>query len=187
MAFAYGPTGIPRQALYPLWGEASWNSYGIFYYVSGFIGYLLIGLWLNKFGSEIDLKKSLCFGIPSFIAGFAIASIGFLRRVFICSDGHFPIEGPIGMGVWWETTWGYDTIGVALMTIGLVLLFKNIHTQGVFYNRSLLLRNGSNRSCSPSAHSQNRKVHYGLTRIRSGQAIVNSLFMCTLNFTDKNN
>ena len=138
LAFAYGPTGIPRQALYPLWGEASWNSYGIFYYVSGFIGYLLIGLWLRKFGSEIDLKKSLCFGIPSFLAGFAIVFIGFLRRVFICADGNFPVEGPIGMGVWWETTWGYDTIGVALMTIGLVLLFKNIHTQGVFYKRIVL-------------------------------------------------
>lgn len=31
-----------------------------------------------------------------------------------------------------------DTIGVALMTIGLILLFKNIHAQGVFYNRIVL-------------------------------------------------
>ena len=40
----YGPSGLPRQALFPLWGEASWNTYGVFYYMSGFIGYLLMGL-----------------------------------------------------------------------------------------------------------------------------------------------
>ena len=39
LAVTYGPTGIPRQALFPLWGEASWNGYGLFYYVSGFIGF----------------------------------------------------------------------------------------------------------------------------------------------------
>lgn len=138
LAFAYGPTGIPRQALYPLWGEASWNGYGTFYYMSGFIGYLLIGLWLRKFGSELSLKKSLCCGIPCFTAGFAVVFGGFLRRVFISSEGSFPVEGPVDMAVWWETTWTNDTIGVALMTIGLILLFRNIHAQGAFYKYVIL-------------------------------------------------
>lgn len=138
LALTYGPTGIPRQALFPLWGEASWNGYGVFYYLSGFIGYLLIGLWLRKFGSDISLRKSLCYGIPCFLAGFGIVFGGFLRRVFISADGNFPVEGPIGMGVWWETTWCNDTFGVAIMTIGLILIFKNIHAQGIFYNRILL-------------------------------------------------
>ena len=35
----YGPSGIPNAAKYPLWGEASWNTYGLFYYMSGFVGY----------------------------------------------------------------------------------------------------------------------------------------------------
>ena len=26
----YGPSGLPRQSLWPLWGEASWNAYGVF-------------------------------------------------------------------------------------------------------------------------------------------------------------
>ncbi|MBQ5517440.1 MAG: acyltransferase, partial [Bacteroidales bacterium] len=29
----YGPSGIPNAARYPLWGEASWNAYGVFYYL----------------------------------------------------------------------------------------------------------------------------------------------------------
>ena len=50
----YGPSGLPRQALYPLWGEASWNAYGVFYYMSGFIGYLLLfhGLFHTSFLSD---------------------------------------------------------------------------------------------------------------------------------------
>lgn len=138
LAVTYGPTGIPRQALYPLWGEASWNGYGTFYYISGFIGYLLLGLWFRKFGSSISLRQSLAIGIPTFLAGFAVVFGGFLRRVYISSEGIFPVEGTVDMAVWWETTWINDTIGVALMTIGLVLLFRNIKSNGAFYRRILL-------------------------------------------------
>lgn len=138
LAITYGPTGIPRQALYPLWGEACWNAYGTFYYFSGFIGYLLLGLWLRKFGCGISRAKSWLYGLPSFLAGFAIVMGGFLRRVFIMADGHFPTGHTVNDSVWWETTWCNDTLGVALMTIGLVLIMKNITASGPFYRRILL-------------------------------------------------
>ena len=44
--------GLPAQALFPLWGEAAWNPFGLFYYVSGFVGYLLVGLYLRRFLSN---------------------------------------------------------------------------------------------------------------------------------------
>lgn len=138
LAITYGPTGIPRQALLPLWGEASWNAYGTFYYISGFIGYLLIGLWFKKFGDSIKRSKSFLVGIPSFIAGFAIVMGGFLRRVYITGGGNFPVGRLINDAVWWETTWVNDTIGVALMTIGLIFMMKNITASGAFYRRILL-------------------------------------------------
>ena len=53
----YGPSGIPNLAKYPLWGEASWNSYGTFYYISGFIGYLLLGLYFRKFVKQLSWEK----------------------------------------------------------------------------------------------------------------------------------
>lgn len=134
----YGPSGIPRQALFPLWGEASWNAYGTFYYISGFIGYLLLGLWFRKFGGEISLGKSLAVGIPCLLGGFAISFFGFLRRVQLTCGGVFPVEGPVADAVWWETTWCNDTIGVVLMTIGCVLLFKQIKSSGRFYRNILL-------------------------------------------------
>lgn len=132
----YGPSGLPRQALYPLWGEASWNAYGTFYYFSGFIGYLLLGLYFRKFVGELSWGKTLAISIPCYLAGFAVSFGGFLRRVF--EGGAWPAEGLVEKAVWWETTWCNDTIGVALMAIAWILLFKKIKSSGCFYRNVLL-------------------------------------------------
>ena len=138
IAVTYGPTGIPRQAIYPLWGEASWNTYGLFYYMSGFIGYLLLGLYFRRFVGELSWKKTLSVGLPCWIGGFAIVFGGFLRRVYETSAGTFPTGGTVDVAVYWETTWCNDTVGVVLMTIGSVLMFKKITCQGNFYKKVLL-------------------------------------------------
>lgn len=134
----YGPSGLPRQALLPLWGEASWNTYGIFYYISGFIGYLLMGLYFRKFVGELSWKKTIAIALPSYIVGFAVTFGGFLRRVYESAGGAFPVEGVVDKAVWWETTWYNDTIGVALMAVAWILLFRKINAQGGFYNKVLL-------------------------------------------------
>lgn len=138
----YGPSGLPRQALYPLWGEASWNAYGTFYYFSGFIGYLLLGLYFRKFVGELSWKKTLAIAIPSYIGGFAITFGGFLRRVYetvaASTSGTFPAEGLVEKAVWWETTWCNDTVGVVLMAIAGILIFKKFKSSGCTYNRILL-------------------------------------------------
>ena len=69
----YGVSGLPRQALFPLWGEASWNAYGVFYYLSGFVGYLLLGLYVRKFLGTWSWRKTLAVALPCFAAGFALS------------------------------------------------------------------------------------------------------------------
>ena len=138
MAFTYGPSGLPRQTLYPLWGETSWNSYGIFYYISGFVGYLFLGLYLRKFVGELSWGKTLAITIPSYLAGFVEVFGGFLRRVYESAEGVFPVGGLVEKAVWWETTWCNDTIGVALMTLAWILLFRKITADGGFYKKVLL-------------------------------------------------
>ena len=138
MVFTYGPSGLPRQALYPLWGETSWNSYGVFYYISGFVGYLFLGLYLRKFVGELSWGKTLAIAIPSFLAGFVVVFGGFLRRVYESAEGVFPVGGLVEKAVWWETTWCNDTIGVALMTLAWILLFRKITADGAFYKKVLL-------------------------------------------------
>ena len=134
----YGPSGLPRQALLPLWGEASWNAYGTFYYFSGFIGYLFLGLYIRRFTEEISWEKTLGISIPCYLVGFAISFLGFLRRVYITADGSFPVEDLVDKAVWWETTWCNDTVGVALMAIAWIFIFKKIKAEGKFYKNILL-------------------------------------------------
>lgn len=134
----YGVSGLPRQALFPLWGEASWNAYGVFYYLSGFVGYLLLGLYVRKFLGTWSWRKTLAVALPCFAAGFALSFGGFLRRVWLSSGGEFPVDGLVEKAVWWETTWCNDTLGVALMAIAWVLLFRKIQAAGGFYRRITL-------------------------------------------------
>lgn len=134
----YGPSGIPNPAKYPLWGEASWNTYGLFYYLSGFIGYLLIGLYFRRFVGELSWKKTLAIALPLFLTGFCIGVFGFLDRVNADAGGVFPIEGPTGLAALWETTWLNDSFGVALMAIGWIMVMRKFNTPGKVFNRIVL-------------------------------------------------
>lgn len=138
LSVIYGTSGLPRQAMYPLWGECSWNSYGMFYYFSGFIGYLLLGLYFRKFVGDLSWGKTLAVAIPCYVAGFSITFGGFLRRAFESADGVFPVGGKVAEAVWWETTWTNDTIGVALMAVAWILLFRKVKASGAFYRKVLL-------------------------------------------------
>ena len=86
--FIYGPLGIPNPAHYPLWGEASWNAYGLFYYLSGFLGYMLLGLYIRRFVGEWSWKRTLAVGLPAWLVGFAICFISFI--VAVETDGRRP-------------------------------------------------------------------------------------------------
>ena len=134
----YGPSGIPNAAKYPLWGEASWNTYGVFYYFSGFIGYMLLGLYFRKFVGELSWKKSLLIAVPLFLAGFGICCGGFLSRVWADCSGVFPIEGPVGLAAIWEGPWLNDTFGVALMVIAWILVLRKISAPCRFYEKIIL-------------------------------------------------
>lgn len=130
----HGPTGVPNPAAYPLWGEASWNGYGTFYYVSGFIGYLLLGLYFRRFVPQLSWRRTLAIGVPVWLTGFIICFFGFLKGVSATTDG-FPIDAPYDLAVGWETPWLNDTLGVALMAVGWVLLFRKLTADGRFYRR----------------------------------------------------
>lgn len=134
----YGPSGIPNAAKYPLWGEASWNTYGTFYYLSGFVGYLLLGLYFRKFVGRLTWGRTLAIAVPAFLAGFAICCGGFLSRVWADSQGVFPVEGPVGLAALWEGPWLNDTFGVALMALAWIQLFRKIERGGRFYEKVLL-------------------------------------------------
>ena len=134
----YGPSGIPNPARYPLWGEASWNPYGVFYYISGIIGYLLLGLYFKKYVGHLSWGKTLGIALPAGLTGLALCIGGFLFAVSRDSGWTFPFEGPVSYAVSWEWTWSNDALGVALMAVSWILLFRKITTGGKFYEKVLL-------------------------------------------------
>lgn len=144
----HGPTGIPNPASYPLWGEASWNGYGTFYYVSGFFGYLLTGLYFRRFVPSLSWRHTLGISLPCWLGGFLLCFGGFLARVAATvhsslsalwdSSASFPVEGPVDLAVGWETPWYNDTLGVALMAVGWVLLFRKLNADGWFYHHVMM-------------------------------------------------
>ena len=110
----------------------------MFYYLSGFVGYLLLGLYFRKFVGRLSLGRTLAIAIPSFLFGFAICCGGFLARVWADTQGAFPFEGPVGIAALWEGPWLNDTIGVALMTLAWILLFRKIEKGSRFFDKVLL-------------------------------------------------
>ena len=57
----YGPSGIPNPAKYPLWGEASWNGYGLFKEIGGDLQFEF-GIknfkWVVGYGGFLDCLKN---------------------------------------------------------------------------------------------------------------------------------
>ena len=116
-----------------LWGECGWNGFGMFHYVSGFFGYLLLGLWFRKFAPQLPLKKALAWALPLGLVGWAIVAGPFFFR--IPDAAGYPVKGPYALAVDLEMTWEFCTFGVALATIAIFLLVRQITAAGAFYEK----------------------------------------------------
>jgi len=129
--------GLPAQAFFPLWGEASWNAYGTFYYVSGFIGYLLVGLYLKKF--LVRSRWLRWTGWSLFLMGFVAIVRGLLNR-FSATGEVFPLSGDLAVAVAWETPITFCSLPVVLTSMGLVLVFLQGRQNGEspFYRHIIL-------------------------------------------------
>ncbi|MBQ9693344.1 MAG: acyltransferase, partial [Kiritimatiellae bacterium] len=134
----YGPSGIPNLARYPLWGEASWNTCGTFYYFSVFLGYVLLGLYFRRFIKSRSWAKTLTIAMPCWCAGFLLSAGGFYHSVCTSASTGFPVEGNIILGAGWERFLQYDSLGVALMTFAWLLCLRQITACGICYNRFIL-------------------------------------------------
>ena len=138
MPVVYGSSGIPNPAKFPLWGEASWNAYGVFYYFSGFIGYILFSLYVKRFVKELSWKRTLIIGVCPLIIGFTVCFWGFVHLVAVSTGNQFPAEGAVSLAVLWETPWFYDGVGVALMAIGWTFIYRKLNSSGNIYSKLTL-------------------------------------------------
>ena len=113
-----------------VWGEASWNMFGTFHYISGFIGYAVLGHYVRRWDPK-PRKRSLLLAVPFLLGGYVISFYWFWHF----TPETFPVDQPVSLAVKMETSWGFCTLGTALMTSGIILVFKKIKWQGAFYRR----------------------------------------------------
>lgn len=97
-----------------VWGECFWNPTPMLYYFTGFLGYAVLGYYIKKYWNSPQ-KWNFPVGLILLTVGYFITYLGFFKRfntMELVSDV--------------ELTWGYGTINVAMMGLGLFLIFKNI-------------------------------------------------------------
>ena len=122
----FGPTPF-------LWGEAPWNRYGAFYYVSGFSGYMLLGLYFRKFVPQLDWRKTLSIAAPLWVVGMAVVWGFFYFRIPDAQG--YPVLRPYAFAIDLETSWEFCGLGIALMAIAYFLLIRKLDFSGGFYRR----------------------------------------------------
>ncbi|MDD6210743.1 MAG: acyltransferase family protein [Bacteroidales bacterium] len=95
-------------------GECFWNPTPLLYYFSGLLGYMVLAFYIKRYWME---KKAwnLPVALLLIIVGYAATAGGFAYRL-----GFAPFVWDL------ELTWGYGTINVAMMSLGLFLIVKNI-------------------------------------------------------------
>ncbi len=123
--------GEPSFGAVPyLFGECPWNGFGAFHYVSGFMGYMLLGLWFRRFAKERSLAQTLLTAVPLWIAGAAVTGIPFYSV-----PGAYPFDAPYAAAVGMETSIEYCSPGVALSTVAAFMIFRKLDFGGAFYKK----------------------------------------------------
>ena len=104
----YGNMGI--------WGICDWNDYGTFYYLSGFVGYLILAYYLTKYPLDWSWKKMLSITIPMFLVGYAVTSYG-----YVLTQNSYP-----GNYAYLEIVWYFAGINVFMMTFPVFVIVQKI-------------------------------------------------------------
>lgn len=99
-----------------LWGICDWNEFGTFYYMSGFVGYLILAYYLTNCPPVWDMKRTLWICVPMFIAGYLITAIG-----FVLTHEYFP-ENFANL----EIIWAFCGINVFMMTFAVFVIIQKL-------------------------------------------------------------
>lgn len=99
-----------------LLGVCDWNIYGMFYYFSGFLGYVILAYYLVRYPLEWSMRKTLAVAAPLFLVGYAITALG-----FIMTQKLYP-----GNFVKLEIIWLFSGTNVLLMTFSAFIVMQKI-------------------------------------------------------------
>lgn len=97
-------------------GECDWNPYGMFYYVSGFMGYLVLARYLVRFPLDWSNRKKAGILLPMFVIGYVLTFQG-----YVLLQKYFP-----GNYAFLEIVWYFCSINVLMMTFPVFVAMQSI-------------------------------------------------------------
>lgn len=89
-----------------------------FYYVSGYVGYVLLAHYIRTY-LDWNLKKTLLIALPMFLVGYGICIYSFYTR-------SFTVDAVSSLELAWQTT----SFAPVLMSFGAFMLIKQINHTG---------------------------------------------------------
>ena len=110
-----------------LLGVCDWNPYGTLYYLSGFVGYLVLAYYLTKYPPAWSARPAAAAGIPMFVAGYLVTSLG-----YVFMQSRFP-----GNYAYLEIVWYFSGINVFMMTLPLFVWFSRMRIESRQWLRRL--------------------------------------------------
>ena len=109
-----------------LYGEATWNQFGMFYYFAGFNGYLLLGHYLKQ-GNNWNIWKTFAICAAMFVVGYAITYCGF------SSAAANPEATELDM----ELFFTFCSPNVVLMTAAVFILLQKVRIHNTLIAKKL--------------------------------------------------
>ena len=108
-----------------LWGECSWNEFGMFYYFAGFNGYLLLGHHLVKYPLQISNTKKYLVALVAFALGYGITLTGFKEATAVPGQSEAMVE----------LFFTFCSPNVALMSLAIFLVCQDVTFSSSKLNR----------------------------------------------------
>ncbi len=100
-----------------IWGGCDWNIYGTFYYMSGFMGYILLAHYMVKYPLSWSNRKLASVGSLMFAVGYAVTFGGYVL-LQKCYPGNY---------AYLEIVWWFTGINVFLMTFPIFEVFRRMN------------------------------------------------------------
>lgn len=106
-------------------GECSWNEFGTFYYVSGFLGYVILGFYLHKFQVPTTIFKQRIFGILLYIIGSAITVMITFQTPVLIESNHGIVTAETYYFL--ENAWGFNSFNTVIQSLGIYLILRTLN------------------------------------------------------------
>ncbi len=103
-----------HEGIGDVFGECWWNPFPVFYYVSGYVGYVVMAHYIKKY-IHWSTKKSMLIGGASLMVGYAYCVYSFYTR-------SFTVEAVRSLEMSWQTT----SIAPVLMSFGAFMMIRCI-------------------------------------------------------------